>query len=277
MPQDKQVADHYGSGSLLQTLNENLRDDGVDPDHPGIEDLAPYDQFHGRGLEATTELAGALEISSRHHILDVGSGVGGPARYFASRFGCRVTGIDLTEEFCEVARELTRATGLEDKVTIEQGNALAMPFAGDSFDGAYSMNVSMNIADKAGFYAEVHRVLKPGAWFLLSEIARGPAGDVEYPTPWASTAATSHLSTPEDTEAGLRAAGFEIVQSRDTVDAVLEFGARSRAMVENREKPPHRAVAWIHGAIAKQAAANSGEAVKTGAVVPIEIRCVKTG
>lgn len=275
MPQDEQVADHYGSGDLLQTLNDNLRDDGVDPAHPGIEDLAPYDQFHGRGLEATTELAATLDISSGHHILDVGSGVGGPARYFASRFSCRVTGIDLTEEFCAVARELTRITGLEDKVTIEHGNALAMPFSDESFDGGYSMNVSMNIADKTAFYAEVHRVLKPGAWFLLSEIARGPAGEVKYPTPWASTAATSHLATLDETEAGLRAAGFEIVQSRDTVDAILEFGARSRAIVENGGKQPHRAIAWIHGDVAKQAAANSGEAVKTGAAIPIEIRCIK--
>ena len=275
MNQDNQVADHYGTGTLHETLKQHLREDGADPDRPTMEALAPYDQFHGRGLEATMELADALEISSGQHILDVGSGVGGPARFFASRFGCRVTGIDLTSEFCDLARDLTSATGLDGKVTIEQGNALAMPFADASFDGAYSMNVSMNIADKAAFYAEVHRVLKPGVWFLLSEIARGAEGTVEYPTPWASTAATSHLATQDETESGLRAAGFDITQMRDTVDAVLDFGARSRAIVEAGGKPPHRAVAWIHADIAKQAAANSGQGVKTGALVPIEVRCVK--
>ena len=95
-------------------------------------------------------------------LLDIGSGLGGPARYFAQRFGCRVTGIDLTAEFCEVARELTRLLELEDRVTIEHGNALAMPFADARFDGAYSMNVSMNIKDKDRLYREVARVLKPG-------------------------------------------------------------------------------------------------------------------
>ncbi len=269
------VADHYGSGSLLETLKQNLREDGIDPEHPTIEALAPYDQFHGRGLEATSELADVLEVSPGQHILDVGSGVGGPARYFADRFGCRVTGIDLTEEFCDVARHLTQVLGLEDKVSIEHGNALAMPFEDAAFDGAYSMNVSMNIADKAAFYAEVHRVLKPGAWFMLSEIAQGPGGAVDYPTPWAAIAANSHLSTPQQTEDGLRAAGFEIRQSRDTVEAVLAFGARARAIVERGEKPPHRAIAWIHGEIAAEAMGNSGEGVKTQRLVPIEVLCTK--
>ena len=188
---------HYSRGVLRERLRAALTDDGVDPDHPSLDALAPYDQFHGRGLEATVEMADALAIGAADRILDIGSGIGGPARYFANRFGCRVAGIDLTAEFCDVARELTRAVGLDAKLEFRTGDALAMPFANESFDGAYSMNVSMNIADKAALYREIHRVLKPGGWLMLSEIAKGAGSDPDYPTPWAANAETSFLASPE--------------------------------------------------------------------------------
>src|SRR5262249_39146662 len=152
------------------------------------EALAPYDQFHGRGLDATIEVANLVHAGADDHILDVGSGIGGPARYFAKRFGCRVTGIDLTPEFCSVARHLTHLLDLDDKVRLDVGDAVAMPFADATFDGAYSLNVSMNIADKGAFYREIGRVLKPGAWLALGEIARGEGAELDYPTPWASSA-----------------------------------------------------------------------------------------
>ena len=152
MGTDSDISRYYTRGDLLERLHAALLGDGIDPDHPTIETLAPFDQFHGRGLEATEEVADMLAVAATDHLLDVGSGIGGPARYIADRFGYRVTGIDLTSEFCDVARHLTRMLGHEDRVAFEQGDALAMPFADASFDGAYSMNVSMNIADKAGFY-----------------------------------------------------------------------------------------------------------------------------
>jgi SAM-dependent methyltransferase len=161
--------------------------------------------------------------------------------------------------------------GLEDRIAFEVGDALAMPFAEAGFDGAYSMNVSMNIADKRGFYREIHRVLKPGAWLVLSEVAKGDSGDLDYPTPWASSARTSFLSTPEETRRGLLEAGFEVIQVHSTLDEALAFGARSRAMVERGEKPPHRAVMLIHGAIATQAMANTSRGLSEGRIVPIEV------
>jgi ubiquinone/menaquinone biosynthesis C-methylase UbiE len=271
----RSVSAHYESGDLLHRLSAALAEDGVDPEHPTLEDLAHYDQFHGRGLEATREIADALDIQATDHILDVGSGIGGPARYFAARFGCRVTGIDLTAEFCDVARVLTARLGLEDRVSFEQGDALAMPFADASFDGAYSMNVSMNIAPKGRFYAEIYRVLRPGGWLVLSELALGSGGGPDYPTPWALSAQTSFLATPSDTLAGLEASGFLIISSRDTVQEALDFGARSRAMVERGEKPPHRAVMLMHGELAAEAIANTSSAVKDARLVPIEILCRK--
>jgi ubiquinone/menaquinone biosynthesis C-methylase UbiE len=275
MNSDREVSSHYSGGQLLSRLNAALIEDGVDPAQPSIEALAPYDQFHGRGLEATMELADLMQGGASSHILDLGSGIGGPARYFAKRFGWRVTGIDLTPEFCEVARHLTRLLGLEDRVTFELGNALAMPFPAASADGAYSMNVSMNIADKGAFYREIHRVLKPGAWLLLSEIAKGEGGELDYPTPWARSAATSFLSTPQATRRGLVEAGFEVTQFRSTLEESRAFGERSRAMVERGEKPPHRAVMLIHGDIAAQMAKNMSRGLLEGRIVPIEVLAQK--
>ena len=271
MATESQVTAHYSHGELLARLNAMLAEDGVDPARPTIEALAPYDQFHGRGLEATEEIAGQLDVAATDHLLDIGSGIGGPARYMARRFGCRVTGIDLTAEFCEVARHLSALMGLDARLTFEEGNALAMPFADAAFDGAYSMNVSMNIEDKGGFYAELHRVLKPGGWLFLSEIALGPKDGLDFPTPWAASADESFLVTPEATLDGLRAAGFEIVRSGDRVAESLDYSARTRAAVAAGGQPFNRAVELIHGEAALAALRNTARATADGRTVPIEI------
>lgn len=277
MNKEHDVAAHYSRGNFLERLNAALAQDGVDADHPSIATLAPYDQFHGRGLEATVEIADLLDVAPDDRLLDIGSGIGGPARYLAHRFGCRVTGIDLTAEFCTVARHLTQLLGLQGKVDFELGDALAMPFADGSFEGAYSMNVSMNIADKAALYREICRVLRPGGWLKLSEVAKGTGPDLEYPTPWAESVRTSFLATAEETQRGLEAAGFEVNQARDTLAQALAFSARSRALVERGEKPPHRAVQLVHGENAARAMANTGRALAEGGIVPIEILCRRRG
>ena len=275
MSTPSEVSAHYTSGELLARLEARLRGDGVDPARPSFEALAPYDHFHGRGVEATEDMANRLEVSESDHVLDVGSGLGGPARYFARRFGCRVRGIDLTGEFCDVARHLSSLLGLSDRASFEQGDALALPFDDAAFDGAYSMNVSMNIADKRALYRSIHRVLKPGAWLVLSEVVQGPGGEPYYPAPWARTASTSFLATSDETRANLVASGFSIESERDTTEAALAYGARSRALVEAGEKPPHRAVSLILGALAEDAAANTGRALRERRAVPFELICRK--
>ncbi|MCY4480427.1 MAG: class I SAM-dependent methyltransferase [Rhodospirillales bacterium] len=273
MSDTRTITDHYSSGDLLARLEARLREDGFDLSQATAETLAPYDHFHGRGLEATEDMAALLQVAETDHILDVGSGLGGPARYLAQRFGCRVSGIDLTAEFCDVARHLTALLGFEERVSVRQGDALAMPYGDATFDGAYSMNVSMNIADKRALYREIRRVLRPGAWLVLSEAAQGPGGAPDYPTPWARTAASSFLATEAETRASLEACGFTIESLRDTTEAALAYGARSRALVEAGGKPLHRAVSLIHGALAEQAAANSARALKEHRAVPIELFC----
>ena len=276
MTDSGEVSQHYAHGDLFERLQAALIEDGADPAHPTVETLAPFDQFHGRGLEATRELAAAVQVSAAHHLLDIGSGIGGPARFMAQRFGCQVTGIDLTEAFCDVARRVTQLVGLEDRVAFQQGDALDMPFADAAYDGAYSMNVSMNIADKRQFYGEIHRVLRPGAWLVLSELALGPEGEPDYPTPWARTGETSFLATQSETMEGLEACGFTIVYSRDAAQETLAFSARSREMVERGEKPPHRAVQLIHGDCAPLAMANTKNGIEQGRLIPIEVLCTKS-
>jgi ubiquinone/menaquinone biosynthesis C-methylase UbiE len=265
------IVEHYATSGLLARLEAALRADGADPAHPTIEALAPYDQFHGRGLEATEDMAALVGVRPADHLLDVGSGLGGPARWLSTRFGCRITGIDLTPEFCAIAEHFTRLIGLDARVHFQVGNALEMPFDDETFDGAYSMFVSMNIADKAQLYRDIHRVLKSGGWLVLSEITRGVDGDVLYPTPWAATAAQSFLSSAEDTREVLRSAGFEVELIKNDLQRSLDFGARSRAMVERGEKPPYRANALIHGDAGGATLANVSRGYKEGSLIPIEV------
>jgi ubiquinone/menaquinone biosynthesis C-methylase UbiE len=271
MNTDREVSTHYSGGNLLSRSNAALAEDGIDPDHPSMEALAPYDQFHGRGLEATVEVANLARAAASDHILDIGSGIGGPARYFANRLGCRVTGIDRTPEFCDVARHLTQLLDLEDRITFDVGDALAMPIADGSFDGAYSMNVSMNIADKSAFYREIRRVLKPGGWLALSEIAKGEGVELDYPTPWARSASTSFLSTQEETRRDLLGVGFDVIRLHSTLKETLAFGARARAIVERGEKPPSRAAMLMDREIATQAMANVSRGLSEARIVPIEV------
>jgi SAM-dependent methyltransferase len=150
-------------------------------------------------------------------------------------------------------------------------DALSLPFVDGSFDGAYSMNVSMNIADKPRLYREIRRVVRPGGWLLLSEVARGEGPEPEYPMPWAATAAASFLATPQQTRDGLVAAGFEVLHVQHTKARALAFGARSREAVARGQKPPHRAVMLVHGDAAAAAMANSARALAEGRVEPIEL------
>jgi len=265
------IVAHYSRGGLLDRLTDALRVDGADPSRPTLEQLAPYDQFHGRGIEATEEVAALMPARPGERLLDVGSGLGGPARWFVRRFDCHVTGVDLTPEFCMVARELSQRTGLASRVAFHVGDALALPFADATFDGAYSMNVSMNIADKPALYREVHRVLRPGGWLLLSEVARGDGPEPEYPTPWAASAAASSLATPRQTCDGLVAAGFEVLRLESTRAQALAFAARSREAVARGGKPPHRSVMLVHGEQAAAAMSNSARALAEGRVEPIEV------
>src|SRR5688572_27534524 len=186
-PSESRVASHYGRPHLTRTIEEALRAAGIDPTRADLSDLAPVDHFHSLGHAATVDLARLAGIAAWQQVLDVGGGIGGPARTLASVYGARVTVLDLTPEFCETGAEMTRWTGLEDRVTFRVGDALRMPFEAGSFDVVWTQHSTMNIPDKPELYRQARRMLRAGGRVALHELTAGSAGDpTHYPLPWAS-------------------------------------------------------------------------------------------
>lgn len=214
----KEVERHYTQSNLERAIFEALEEAGKDPNQLTLPDLAPIDEFHIRGREATEELASEIGLDSEKHVLDVGCGLGGPSRRLASQFGCRVTGLDLTEEYCRVAEVLSKRLGLDQLVSYIQGNALEMPFDDATFDVVWTQHASMNIPDKVGLYNEIYRVLKSGGYLAIYDILAGPGGEIYFPVPWAQEASISFLVSPDELHQVLEQSGFEIVSWRDTTE-----------------------------------------------------------
>jgi len=214
--QDDNVQGHYSRQELLEAILTALAEAGKDINHLKLEDLAPVDEFHIRGREATLELASQVRLSANHEVLDVGSGVGGASRYLASEYGCHVTGLDLTEEYCHVAAALADRLGLSSRVSYRQGSALNMPFDDKSFDVVWTQHAAMNIADKAKLYSEIARVLRPGGYLALYDILAGPVSPLYFPVPWARDSSISFLATPGQLHEFLETAGLHSISWRDT-------------------------------------------------------------
>lgn len=234
---ERQVASHYTRGGLEGAILDALAKSGKNPDKLANTDLSGIDEFHLGWYAETDEFARELGFSRDSHVLDVGSGIGGPARHLAVALGCRVTGIDLTEEFVQVAASLTSRCGLADRVSFRQGSALTLPFEDGTFEGAVLMHVGMNIADKATLFSEIRRVLKPGARFGVYDIMRIGEGEIPYPMPWALTQATSFVEGPETYRRLLGANGFEIEKERNRRDFVLTLGREMREKVAREGMP----------------------------------------
>jgi ubiquinone/menaquinone biosynthesis C-methylase UbiE len=232
------VADHYKRRALGDVILAALTAAGKDIEHLTPDDLAPVDEFHSGGRNATMRLAQLAQINGSERVLDVGCGIGGPSRYLASRFGCRVTGLDLTAGFVALAGMLAQRTRLSDKVTYRQGDALDMPFADASFDLVWSQNAAMNIADRDRLYAEMRRVLTPSGRLALQEIAAGPGGEPFYPTPWAGDKSISFLVTPQATRAALERIGFRAVAWQDTTEEALQQQMARTKALETGSLPP---------------------------------------
>jgi ubiquinone/menaquinone biosynthesis C-methylase UbiE len=270
MTTEQQVAKHYTRGSLLQATLDALKQMGKDPARFTPMDLSTGDDFHLGWLPATAALAKGLGLAPDMQVLDVGCGIGGPARHFAEAHKCRVTGIDLTEEFVQVAAELTRRCGLADRVTFRQGSALYLPFNDGSFDAATLIHVGMNIADKGRLFAEVRRVLKPRALFCAYDVMRVDEGDLPYPMPWAQSTETSFVETPEAYRHLLSAAGFKIEREENRRAFVLDLAREMRAKIERDGLPalnPHVLI----GPAARERLGNVMATLERGTIAPVEM------
>ena len=269
---EQSIAAHYGDETFGKRLLEALSASGLDINRLSPDELAPIDEFHIGGRLATAELAAQLGLRPGLKLLDVGSGIGGPARYFAHAFGCEVIGIDLTEAFVRIATDLTRRASLSDRVKFQQGSALDLPFEATSFDGATMLHVGMNIDDKPRLCRAVRKVLRPGAFFGIYDLMRTCPGDIEFPVPWSSRPETSFVVEPSVYRAALEAAGFTLSKERNRRDFALDFfrDMQAKAKAAGGGASP-LGPALIMGPEFKDKLRHVVEAIERGAIAPIEL------
>lgn len=216
----------YATGLSLQHIREALVAAGLDLDHVQRGDLAPLEDFHTMGRIATSQLAELAEIESSDEVLDAGSGVGGTARYLADRFGCRVTAVDLTEEYCDTSRWLNQLVGLDGYISVHRADVTDLPFPSASFTAVISQHVQMNVADKTRIYHEARRVLRPRGRLAIWDIVAGTSGELDFPLPWADQPALSHLVSAGQLRATIESAGLAVPRWSDMTDeavAIMEI------------------------------------------------------
>ena len=264
------VAHHYHSGQLLERISAGLEALGLTP--PIDRDaLAPVDEFHIGGRLATEPFVKALDLSPASRVVDLGCGIGGPARYVAATTGAHVTGIDLTPEFVEAGRILCEWTGLSDRVRIIEGSVLDVPLADGSMDAAYMIHVGMNVADKTGIAKEARRVLKPGSVFAIYDVMQVGEGCMDYPAPWASSSDQSALASPETYEAALRSAGFEVTDTIDRTAFAKQFFADLAAAQSRASGPPPLGLHLVMGDDTALKVRHMVRNIEHGLIAPIEL------
>ncbi len=212
------IQNQYSTGLSRNNIEQALLSAGKNLDRLAPADLGLLEDFHTMGRIATAQLTDLAQITSESKVLDAGSGVGGTARYVADSYGCSVTAVDLTDEYCETNRWLNRLVGLGNQISVRQADVTELPFADGTFDVAISQHVQMNIADKGRLYAEARRVLADGGRLALWDIAIGDRGELGYPLPWADHPSRSHLVTPDELRAVVESAGFAVEHWNDLTD-----------------------------------------------------------
>jgi len=226
----------YGQANLSSKIGNALVAVGKNLDVLTLDDLASFDQLHFGGRDATRAMANLAGVQPGMKVLDIGSGVGGPARTLASEFGCRVVGLDITDDFVEAARMLTAEVGLTDTVSFQTGNALDLPFDDEAFDAAWSQNTIMNIKDKETVVREAWRVLRREGILVMEAVMAGPKDGLEYPVFWANDPEISFLETPEEFRQLMAESGFYELDWKDVTQRVIE-GGRRRQATRPEERP----------------------------------------
>jgi ubiquinone/menaquinone biosynthesis C-methylase UbiE len=228
------VQAHWTRPGVLARIDAALTELGHDPQNLSPDILATIEHLHSGGLNTTLDQAERIALTEESRVLDIGCGIGGPARYLAYRYSCRVDGIDLTPELIETGQVLTERCGLVDRVMLRLGDALHLPYPDQTFDVVWCQNVTMNIADKAGFLAGVYRVLKPGGLFTSTEYSVGPGGDIIFPVPWAYDASINFLEPEDVMRAQYQTAGFRILEWMNYSDSVIEHYEKMLSAPSNK-------------------------------------------
>lgn len=268
------IQTHYGRAGLAEVILAALEQAGADLQQLSLAQLAPIDEFHIRGRAATLELAQAVGLDSTNRVLDIGSGIGGTSRCLAKEFGCRVTGIDLTDEYCQVASMLTEKVGLDALIDYRQGDATNLPFDDNEFDVVWTAHVAMNIPDKRRLYSEMHRVLKPGGTLAIYDVLAGPTGPVLFPVPWARTPDTSFLVSPEELRQLLEDAGFTVSEWKDTTAEAREWFVKLAEKIR-REGFPALGFHLLMGHDFREMAQNQGRNLEEGRISLGQVVSVK--
>ena len=271
MSYEQSVSEHYLHGSLLASIEAAIPKLGKSVAEVTVDDLGPVDEFHIGGRVATDRLLKQLDFTERHHVLDVGCGLGGASRFIAEHYGSRVTGVDLTQEYIDTGTALCAWVGLDGKVSLRQGSALDMPFEDESFDGALMLHVGMNIEDKEALFREIHRVLRPGAAFGVYDIMRTSEGEPSYPVPWASDAGTSKLATIDRYRSALLEAGFDVRTEDNRRDFALEFFKQMKARTEAMGGPPPLGLHTLMQKATPVKLQNMVGAIAAGVIAPVEM------
>ena len=271
MTSDKAVSEHYLHGDLLKAIQAALPRLGKTIDNITIEDLAPVDEFHIGGRQATENFLGQLSFSEQDHLLDVGCGLGGASRYIAKKYNNRVTGIDLTEEYIETGNTLNTWIKLDKLVSLHHGSALSMPFQDETFDGAYMLHVGMNIEHKTQLFKEIYRVLRSGASLGIYDVMKNNGGELTYPVPWATEKSTSYLVAPNQYKDALKKAGFEVSKENNRREFALEFFKNLRAKTEANGGPPPLGLHTLMQESTAVKIKNMIHNITEGYIAPVEI------
>ena len=271
MPTQQDVSKHYTHGNLVAAIQRGIESLGKTTNSITVDDLAPVDEFHIGGRQASEDFLSQLDLTPEKKVLDVGCGLGGAARFVASRYGCHVTGVDLTPEYIETAKAVCGWVGLDSRISLHQGSALALPFADSAFDRAYMLHVGMNIDDKVKLCLEVGRVLRPNSLFGIYDVMRTGDGELTYPVHWAETAASSAVAAPAQYREALEKAGFMVIAERSRRDFALSFFNQLRARSAAAGAPPPLGLHILMVRNVPDKVQNMIENVSSGRIAPVEM------
>lgn len=267
---ERDVAHHYTHGSLEHSILSGLAAVGDTSKDAPVDQLGVVDEFHMGGRQATAEIAELLDLRPGLRVLDIGCGLGGTARFLSSRYGCVVTGVDITREYVDVGNSLNRQLGLDEHINLHVANATELAFENESFDRATLLHVGMNIPDKSQLCAEVARVITVGGLFAVYDVMRVGDAPLKYPVPWAQTEAISFLQSPDDYRSALGAAGFEITAEADRRQFALEFFRAMKARVAESGPPP-LGLDILMGTDASAKIVNVLAGLESGCIAPVEM------